>query len=102
MLTKVDGGLDMLRRGDICHVGRVALSTAMKLRIRETSEIRKLIHHQGKRVRNMELKRCPRLCDDGALVPIVVWLPLVADTTRKLWVEELAVDIIVESSPLTV
>lgn len=74
----------------------------MKMRIRETSEIRKLIYHQGNRVRNMELKRFPRLCDDRALVPIVVWLPLVADTTRKFWLKELAVDILVESSPLTV
>ena len=50
----------------------------------------------------MEFHRLPALHDIGALVLIVVWLALVADTTGWFWLDEPARNCLIQARPLAV
>ena len=102
MLTKVNRCLDVLRRSSIDDVRRIALPAAWVLWIRETSLVRELIAHHRDGIRSMEFHRLPALHDIGALVLIVVWLALVADTTGWFWLDEPARNCLIQARPLAV
>lgn len=99
-LTKVDGGLDMLRRGYVDHIGRIACSAAGEAIERDTSIIGPIVPHHRDRVLSMELEGSPSREEVGALVCTVVRLLRVADAPGKKWLEELSIDCFIQARPI--